>query len=67
MYFLQMDPGSGKLAGLTMKPTRMKNFRVNRAAKEEALWLRETLNREGERFGTRVELDKDNSLILRWE
>lgn len=67
MYFLQMDPGSGMLAGLTMKPTRMKKFRVNRAAKGEAAWLRETLNREGRRFGTRVEPDKDNSLILRWE
>jgi poly-gamma-glutamate synthesis protein (capsule biosynthesis protein) len=67
MYFLQMDPASGKLAGFTMKPTRMKNFRVNRAAKGEAAWLRETLNREGKRFGTRVEPDKDNSLILRWE
>jgi len=67
MYFLQMDPASGKLAGFTMKPTRMKNFRVNRAAKGEAAWIRETLNREGKRFGTRVEPDKDNSLILRWE
>jgi poly-gamma-glutamate capsule biosynthesis protein CapA/YwtB (metallophosphatase superfamily) len=67
MYLLQMDPASGKLAGLTMKPIRMKNFRVKRASKGEALWLREILNREGKRFGSRVELDGDNSLILAWE
>ena len=67
MYFVEMEPASGKLAGLMMKPTRMKNFRVNRASRGEALWLRETLNREGKRFGTRVEADENNSLILAWE
>jgi len=67
MYFVEMDPESGKLAGLTMKPTRMKNFRVNRASQREAAWLGNTLNREGERFGTRVEPAGDSSLILRWQ
>ncbi len=65
MYFVKMDPSSGKLAGLTMQPTRMRNFRVNRASKQEAAWLAETLSREGKKFGTRVATDADGSLVLR--
>jgi hypothetical protein len=30
-------------------------------------WLRELLNREGERFGTRVEITEDNSFNLHWD
>ena len=67
MYFVQMDQSTGKLLGLRMRPTRMKNFRVHRAARPETAWLRDTLNREGQRFGTGVELDVDGSLILRWQ
>jgi poly-gamma-glutamate synthesis protein (capsule biosynthesis protein) len=44
-----------------------KNFRVNRASQGEATWLRNTFNWEGKRFGTRVELDGDKSLILHWQ
>lgn len=65
MYFASMDT-SGKLVRLQMTPTRIKNFRVNRASREEALWLRDILNREGKRFGTWVELSGDGLLTLRW-
>jgi poly-gamma-glutamate synthesis protein (capsule biosynthesis protein) len=47
-----------------MKPTRMRNFRVNRASREEAAWLAEVLDREGKRFGARVEMDGDDTLVL---
>ena len=67
MYFVRMDPAAGKLAGLKMVPTQMKRFRVNRAGKTDAVWLRDTLNREGKKFGTRVGLDEDDALILHWE
>jgi poly-gamma-glutamate synthesis protein (capsule biosynthesis protein) len=50
-----------------MKPTRMKNFKVNRASGTEAEWLRNTLNREGKRFGTGVELDDEGILVLLWQ
>ncbi|KAF0220757.1 MAG: putative enzyme of poly-gamma-glutamate biosynthesis [Geobacteraceae bacterium] len=67
MYFVRMDPTIGKLAGLRMIPTQVKRFRVTRAAKTDAIWLRDTLNREGKQFGTRVELDEDNVLTLHWK
>jgi poly-gamma-glutamate capsule biosynthesis protein CapA/YwtB (metallophosphatase superfamily) len=66
MYFASMDPSSGKLVELQMTPTQIKNFKVNRASRDDALWLSQTLNREGERFGTRLKLDEDNRLTLLW-
>lgn len=67
MYFLSVDQSSGKLVHLQMTPTQVKNFRVNRASRADALWLRDTLNREGKKLGTRTELKKDNTLVLQWE
>ncbi|MCK5486715.1 MAG: poly-gamma-glutamate biosynthesis protein, partial [Desulfobacterales bacterium] len=61
------DPSTGKLGQLKMIPTQMRRFRVNRASSEATLWLKDTLNREGVRFGTRVILDKENALLMRWD
>jgi Putative enzyme of poly-gamma-glutamate biosynthesis (capsule formation) len=52
MYFVSLDPSSGKLVHLQMTPTQVKRLKVNRASEADALWLRDTLNREGKRFGT---------------
>ena len=67
MYFLELDPGTGQLTRLKMKPMRMKNFRVNLAAPAEAQWLLEMLNREGRRLGTYVEMGQDMTLDLKWK
>lgn len=67
MYFVSVDPSTGKLVCLHMKPTQIKQFRANRTSRLDTLWLKDTLNREGKKFGTRVELDDDNTLILRWD
>ncbi len=66
MYFVQMDPATGTLIGLRMKPTRMKRFGVHGASHAEALWLRDMLNREGKRLGTFADMEEDATLILRW-
>lgn len=66
MYFASIDAASGKLVDLRMTPTQIRNFKVNLASKAGALWLRDTLNREGEKLGAQVELDKDNALRLQW-
>jgi len=44
---------SGRLTGLRMIPTQVRRFRVNGAAEADTRWLRDRLNREGERFGIR--------------
>jgi poly-gamma-glutamate synthesis protein (capsule biosynthesis protein) len=67
MYFVSVEPLTGKLAGLRMIPTQIKYFKVNKASGRDALWLKNMLNREGNSFGTRVELKEDNSMILQWD
>lgn len=66
MYFVSMDPETGKLVRLQMVPMQIRNFRLNRASEADARWLGDVLNREGRRFGTRVELNEDHSLTLQW-
>ena len=67
MYFVSIDSSNGKLVRLQMTPMQIKQFKANRASMADSLWLRDTLNREGKEFGTRVELNKDNVLMLQWD
>jgi len=67
MYFVKVERDTGRLAGLKMTPMQMRRFRLSRASPEDADWLLQTLNREGERFGTRFNLSEDGSLELRME
>jgi poly-gamma-glutamate capsule biosynthesis protein CapA/YwtB (metallophosphatase superfamily) len=67
MYFLHLDPATGKLRALEMRPTRTWHFQIRRARKTEARWLLDILNREGKRFGTRAHLHEDGSLMLQWD
>lgn len=64
MYFISMDPESGRLARCSMKPMQMQQFRLKRASTRDELWLRDLLNREGQKLGTHVERE-DGTLILR--
>jgi poly-gamma-glutamate synthesis protein (capsule biosynthesis protein) len=61
-----MDPSNGKLVNMEMIPMQIKRFKVNRASRADALWLKNTLNRKGGKFGTRVELRKHDTLKLKW-
>ncbi len=65
LYLARVDPQTGLLLELRMIPLQIKGFRLKRASPSDAAWLGETLNRYGERFGTRVELQPDLSLITR--
>ena len=64
MYLPELDPASGCLQQLTLLPTRVAKFQVTRAAAEDAVWLQETLNREGRALGTSVRRGADGSLTL---
>lgn len=66
MYFASIDSLTGGLFSLQMTPTQIEHFRVNRASGDDVMWLRDILNREGKRLGTKVELNEDNTLTLRW-
>ena len=66
MYFVSIARPEGRLVGLDMTPLRIRNFRLNRASRDDARWLGDTLTREGRRFGTRADLKDDNTLALGW-
>src|SRR3989304_1234644 len=55
-----------KLVYLQITPAMVKHFKVNRASGDNALILRDILNREGKKFGNYVIIGKDNTLILSW-
>jgi poly-gamma-glutamate synthesis protein (capsule biosynthesis protein) len=64
MYFPAIRPSDGTLAALALVPLQIRNMRLNRASAADAAWLRDVMNREGERFATRFELGPDNALTL---
>lgn len=66
MYFVRMEPTSGKLVGLEMVPHQIRRFRLNKVSNEDALWLRGTLDRECRRFAGRIELTSEKNLVLNW-
>ena len=67
MYFATVDSATGKLLGLQMTPTQIRRFKVNWADRDDTLWLKDTLNREGASFGTIVKLINDDRLALQRE
>jgi poly-gamma-glutamate synthesis protein (capsule biosynthesis protein) len=66
MYFVSVEPETGKLTRLSMTPMQIKRFRLNHASAEDAVWLKNTLSREGRKLGTSAEQNADNTLALRW-
>lgn len=66
MYFATLRVGTGELAGLELVPLQRRRFRLYHAAREDALWLRDELDREGAQFGTRVALEEDGGLRVCW-
>jgi poly-gamma-glutamate capsule biosynthesis protein CapA/YwtB (metallophosphatase superfamily) len=64
MYLAELEPRSGRLAGLEMVPLQMRQFRLHHASDRDALWLAETLHREGAALDTRVARRDDNVLVL---
>lgn len=67
IYAATFDPRTGNLVRLQMAPTRTQFFKVNRASGVEAAWLGDVLNREGRKFGNRVEWDGSEVFTLSWE
>lgn len=67
LYFVHAEASTGKLLAVEMTPTQIHRMRLRRAGTGDARWLEGVLNREGRRFGTRVDRNAaDNTLVLRW-
>ncbi len=66
LYFPTLDPSDGRLVGFRIARLRMRRFQLIRASQDDADWVRATLTREGEPFGTWAEPGPDNTITLRW-
>ncbi|MFN3396477.1 MAG: CapA family protein [Thermodesulfovibrionales bacterium] len=66
MYFADVNLSDGRLINLIMIPMQIKNLRLNSASQKDRQWLSGVLNREGQRFGTRVKTEGE-VLILDWK
>ncbi len=65
MYLPKLDSRDGRLLSLHMRPMQIRRFRLNLASPPDTHWLARTLDSEGQRLGTRVDLE-DGRLLLRW-
>jgi poly-gamma-glutamate synthesis protein (capsule biosynthesis protein) len=66
LYLPSLDPALGTLLHFDLMPMAIRRFRLNRPSPEEIQWLYEMLNREGEKFGTRVQIGEGGRLLLSW-
>ena len=67
MYFPSFEVSSGRLIRLDMVPMQIRRFQTVRAGLSDSRWLADILNREGQQFGTRVELQEEGVLSLKWD
>ncbi|MBW6494832.1 MAG: CapA family protein [Burkholderiaceae bacterium] len=63
LYFPTFAQSPSRLIELRMVPLRLRRFRLERASREDARWLAETLNRESSAFGVRVDQTDDGDLL----
>jgi poly-gamma-glutamate capsule biosynthesis protein CapA/YwtB (metallophosphatase superfamily) len=63
MYFADIEP-TGNLAGFEIVPLQIRKFRLERPPRQDIEWMRQTLQRECQRFGTDIELDPGGRLVL---
>jgi poly-gamma-glutamate capsule biosynthesis protein CapA/YwtB (metallophosphatase superfamily) len=63
LYFVSVEPGTGKLVGLRMVPMRARRMRLWHASSSDAAWLRRVLDRVSRDFGSRFDLEPDGALV----
>jgi poly-gamma-glutamate capsule biosynthesis protein CapA/YwtB (metallophosphatase superfamily) len=64
MYFADIEATTGNLAALEIIPLQIRNFRLNRPARQNIEWMHQTLQRECLRLGTGIVLDPGGRIVL---
>jgi poly-gamma-glutamate synthesis protein (capsule biosynthesis protein) len=65
LYFVSVEPDTGRLAGARMAPMQARRMRLRHASRTDAEWLRTVLDRVSRGFGAPVGLAPDGMLTLR--
>jgi poly-gamma-glutamate synthesis protein (capsule biosynthesis protein) len=66
MYFATVAPATGELVRLVMSPMQLRKFRLERASRSDAQWLRDRLERACAAVGSHFEMVEPGMLSLRW-
>jgi poly-gamma-glutamate synthesis protein (capsule biosynthesis protein) len=66
MYLPLFSNADGGLLQLNMIPFQIRRFRLCRASRQDAKWLRDTLDRETAPLGAHVTLSEDGVLTVQW-
>ena len=66
LMYLPRLSHDGAISELTLLPYRIRRFRLSHAGREDAAWLRATLDRESLPLGCRIALHGDRRLAARW-
>jgi poly-gamma-glutamate synthesis protein (capsule biosynthesis protein) len=66
MYFVDIEPVSRDLAAVEIVPLQMRKFSLVRPSGPDTDWMWQTLDRESQRFGTRVAAASPGRLALSW-
>jgi poly-gamma-glutamate capsule biosynthesis protein CapA/YwtB (metallophosphatase superfamily) len=64
MYLPTLSVSSGRLVGLRLIPFQIRNFRLRRPSRDDAAWLRDTIDREGRKFGVRTGMGDDGEFAV---
>ncbi|MFC5578253.1 CapA family protein [Lysobacter niabensis] len=67
MYFPTLDAATGHLHKLELVPTRIRNFRVSRAGREDREWLLAMLRRECRVFGSDISASEEGAFVVHWK
>lgn len=62
MYLPTIDMANSRLVALEMAPFQVRNMQLKRTSEHDAVWLKNILNRESQRFGLKLRLDDDKCL-----
>jgi poly-gamma-glutamate synthesis protein (capsule biosynthesis protein) len=66
MYFVTLATPTCTLSALQMIPMQIRRMRLSAAADADKEWVRTTLDRVSQSFGSHVDLAADGMLTLRW-
>ena len=64
MYFPDLDSENGNLAALKLVLLQIKKFRLCIPSRSDIEWIRRTLDRQCQRFGTRIVLEAEGRLSV---
>ena len=65
LYLVSMEPDTGAVTRLRMLPLQSRQLRLRHASRADVGWLRTTLDRTCQPFGSRVDIEQEGVLALR--